>query len=187
MLMKMKPVVPSIGDLRMVVRDPPVDSLHGHLNRGDQEKIKITKRKSRVLPNQSQLSLNAHLLANPGVVKITIDSRINDHASRGHYGNRMISLNHIRFEPALEENEEYSRHSNPLSFLSSIYPLEQILKKCGCLWKAIRDIFFPDRKGGPSRPADGKLMAEGIDGPQGCRTLARAIDANDGNTKRFHY
>jgi hypothetical protein len=30
------------------------------------------------------------------------------------------------------------------------------------------------------------LMAEGIEGLQGGRALVRAIDANDGNTKRFH-
>ena len=138
------------------------------------------------MPDQSQLSLNAHLPANPGIVRITIDSRIDDHASYGRHAKRMISLNHIRFEPALEENEEYSCHSNPLSFLSSIYSLEQILKKFGWSGEAIRDIFFPDRKGGPSRLADGKLMTEGINGPKGCRTLARAIDANNGNTKRFH-
>lgn len=109
----------------MVVRDPPADSLHGHLNWSDQEEIKITRRKSRVLPTQSQLSLNAHLLANPWVVKITVDSPIDDHAPRGHYGNRMISLNHMRFEPSLEENEEYSRHSDPLSFLSCISLLKR--------------------------------------------------------------
>ena len=98
----------------------------------------------------------------------------------------MISFNHIRFEPALEENEEDSCHSNPLSFLCSVYPLEQILKKFACPWKAIRDIFIPDRKRGPSRLADGKLMAERMDGLEGCRALTRAVDANDGNTKRFH-
>jgi hypothetical protein len=84
----------------------------------------------------------------------------------------MISLNHIWFEQALEENEEDSRHSNPLSFLCGICPLEQILEKFACLWKAIRDIVFQDQKGGPSRLADKKLVAEGMNGPQGGRAFA---------------
>ena len=99
----------------------------------------------------------------------------------------MISPDHMRFEPALEENEEHSCHSNPLSFLSSIDPLEQVLKEFARPRKAIRDIFIPDRKGRSSCLADGELMAEGINGPQGCSTLAGAVDANDGDPKGFHF
>jgi hypothetical protein len=71
----------------------------------------------------------------------------------------MIFLNHIRFEPTLEENEEKSSQSNPFLFFGCIHPFKQTLKKICYLRKAIKNVSLPDREGISPCLADGKLMA----------------------------
>ena len=48
MFMKMKPVAPPIGDLRMIIGDPLMDSLHRRLHWSVKEEIEVSKRKPRV-------------------------------------------------------------------------------------------------------------------------------------------
>jgi hypothetical protein len=74
MFVKMKPVVPPVRDLRMVIGDPLMDSLHRHLNWGMEEEIEVPKRKARVLLGEFQLISNPHFLADEWIVKITVDS-----------------------------------------------------------------------------------------------------------------
>jgi len=136
MLMKMKPIVPSVSDLRVVIRDPLIDSLHGCFNWSIQEEIEVSEWKAGVLPGESQLTLDRYSLADPWVVKITIDRRINDHASSAHDQPRTIFFDHVRFQQALGENKEKPCQPYPLPFLGRINPLKKTLKTICHLWKA---------------------------------------------------
>jgi len=119
----------------VVIRDPPVNSLHGYFNRSIQEKIEVSEWKLGRLLGKSQLTLDRYSLADPWVVKINIDGRINDHAPGGHHQPRMVFFDQVGFQPTLEENKKKPCQSYPLPFLGRINPFKKTLKTICHLWK----------------------------------------------------
>jgi hypothetical protein len=65
----------------------------------------------------------------------------------------------------LEENEEKSGESDPFPFFGCIHPLKQTLRKICYLREAIKNVSLPDGKRISPCLADGKLIAERMNGP----------------------